>query len=73
MIAGLIFTLGYIVYFKFMHPELNSSSNWLWGISPEGIGTIGMLINISVSIIVSSMTKKTPDEIRDLVDQIRQP
>ena len=73
MIAGLIFTLGYIVYFKFMHPELNSSSNWLWGISPEGIGTIGMLINIFVSIIVSSMTKQTPDEIRDLVDQIRQP
>jgi cation/acetate symporter len=73
MIAGLIFTLGYILYFKFMHPELNSSSNWLWGISPEGIGTIGMLINIFVSIIVSSMTKQTPDEIRDLVDQIRQP
>ena len=73
MIAGLIFTLGYIVYFKFMHPELNSSSNWLWGISPEGIGTIGMMINIFVSIIVSSMTKETPDEIRDLVDQIRQP
>ena len=73
MIAGLIFTLGYIVYFKFMHPELNSSSNWLWGISPEGIGTIGMMINIFVSITVSSMTKETPDEIRDLVDQIRQP
>ena len=73
MIAGLIFTLGYIVYFKFMHPELNSSSNWLRGISPEGIGTIGMMINIFVSMIVSSMTKETPDEIRDLVDQIRQP
>ena len=73
MLAGLLFTLSYIVYFKFMHPELNSSSNWLWGISPEGIGTIGMLINISVSLIVSLVTRKTPDEIRDLVDQIRQP
>ena len=73
MLAGLLFTLAYIVYFKFMHPELNSSSNWLWGISPEGIGTIGMLINISVSLIVSLVTRKTPDEIRDLVDQIRQP
>ena len=73
MLAGLLFTLVYILYFKFMHPELNSSSNWLWGISPEGIGTIGMLINISVSLIVSLVTRKTPDEIRDLVDQIRQP
>ena len=72
MLAGLICTLGYM-YFKFMHPDLNSSSKWLWGISPEGIGTIGMFINILVSIVMTSMTKKTPDEIRNLVDQIRQP
>ena len=43
------------------------------GISPEGIGTIGMFINILVSIVMTSMTKKTPDEIKNLVDQIRQP
>ncbi|MDC0223342.1 cation acetate symporter, partial [Gammaproteobacteria bacterium] len=50
MLTGLIFTLGYIVYFKFLNPEMNTSSNWLMGISPEGIGTIGMLINVFVSI-----------------------
>ena len=73
MLTGLIFTLGYIVYFKFLNPEMNTSSNWLWGISPEGIGTIGMLINVSVSIMVSKFTSKPPSEIDDLIDSIRQP
>ena len=73
MLTGLIFTLGYIVYFKFLNPGMNSSSNWLWGISPEGIGTIGMLLNVFVSIMVSRFTSKTPSEIEDLIDSIRQP
>ena len=73
MLTGLIFTLGYIVYFKFLNPEMNTSSNWLMGISPEGIGTIGMLINVFVSIMVSKFTLKPPSEIDDLIDSIRQP
>ena len=73
MLIGLIFTLGYIVYFKFLNPEMNTSSNWLWGISPEGIGTIGMLTNVFVSIMVSKFTSKPPSEIDDLIDSIRQP
>ena len=73
MLTGLIFTLGYIVYFKFLNPEMNTSSNWLIGISPEGIGTIGMLINVFVSITVSKFTSKPPSEIDDLIDSIRQP
>ena len=73
MLTGLIFTLGYIVYFKFLNPEMNTSSNWLMGISPEGIGTIGMLINVFVSIMVSKFTSKPPSEIDDLIDNIRQP
>ena len=73
MLTGLIFTLGYIVYFKFLNPEMNTSSNWLMGISPEGIGTIGMLINVFVSIMVSKFTSKPPSEIGDLIDSIRQP
>ena len=73
MLIGLIFTLGYIVYFKFLNPEMNTSSNWLMGISPEGIGTIGMLINVFVSIMVSKFTSKPPSEIDDLIDSIRQP
>ena len=45
MVSGLIFTLSYIVFFKFISPELNSPDHWVLGISPEGIGVVGMLIN----------------------------
>lgn len=73
MVIGLLFTLVYIVYFKFLYIELNNSSNWLFGISPEGIGSIGMLLNFTVAIIVSKMTDEPPQEIQDLVDSIRVP
>ncbi|MEM1132508.1 MAG: sodium:solute symporter family protein [Pseudomonadota bacterium] len=74
MISGLVFTFGYIVYFKFVvSPDANVAANWLFGISPEGIGVIGMLINFGVAIIVSKITTSPPIEIRQLVDSIRVP
>jgi len=73
MIAGIGFTAGYIVYFKFVRPDLNSAEHWLMGISPEGIGTIGMLINFVVAHIVSYTTKEPPAEVRELVERIRIP
>ena len=76
MVTGLLFTLGYIVYFKgiFIGPFAeNVSENWLFGISPEGIGGIGMLINFGVAITVSQFTAKPPDEVRALVQRIRVP
>ena len=73
MVSGLIFTLSYIVFFKFVSPELNSPDNWILGISPEGIGVVGMLINFFFAIIISFTTKPPPDEIRNLVNKIRQP
>ncbi|GAA4049898.1 sodium:solute symporter family protein [Parerythrobacter jejuensis] len=73
MISGLVFTFSYIVYFKLMAPDLNVAENWLFGISPEGIGVIGMLINFGIAIAVASVTAKTPLEIRKLVDSIRVP
>ena len=54
MMAGLIFTATYIIYFKFINPALNSDEYWLFGISPEGIGFLGMLLNLSLALIVSS-------------------
>ena len=48
MLAGLVFTASYIIYFKFLFSELDTSSNWLFGISPEGIGFLGMIINLSL-------------------------
>ncbi|WP_296717568.1 sodium:solute symporter family protein [Erythrobacter sp.] len=74
MISGLVFTFGYIFYFKLIAaPEANIAANWLFGISPEGIGVIGMLINFGVAIAVSMVTASPPLEVRKLVDSIRVP
>ena len=73
MVVGIVFTAGYIIYFKFVNPAANTADNWLFGISPEGIGTIGMLLNIAVTYAVSHMTAPPPAEIQDLVDHIRVP
>jgi cation/acetate symporter len=73
MLVGLVFTFTYIAYFKFVAPELNSADQWLWGISPEGIGTIGMLLNFSIAIVVSRLTAEPPQSVQDLVDNIRIP
>ncbi|MEK9755917.1 MAG: sodium:solute symporter family protein [Bacteroidota bacterium] len=73
MIIGILFTTMYIFYFK---PQLGGPGlpeNYLFGISPEGIGTIGMIINFIVSLVVSRFTKPTPDHIKDLVENIRYP
>jgi len=73
MLVGIIFTMSYIYYFKFMHLELNSAENWWFGISPEGIGSLGMILNFVVAIVVSKMTGEPPKEIQDLVESIRIP
>ncbi|MGB7405964.1 MAG: VC_2705 family sodium/solute symporter, partial [Pacificimonas sp.] len=73
MVTGLVFTFVYIAWFKFVAPETNNSGHWLFGISPEGIGTIGMLLNVTVAIGVSTMTRDVPGEVRALVHAIRMP
>lgn len=73
MIAGITFTAGYIVYFKFISPDLNTAEHWLMGISPEGIGTIGMLLNFAIAIPVAFLTKPPSREIAQMVEDIRMP
>ena len=73
MLVGLIFTVTYIVYFKFVSPEFNSAKYWLFGISPEGIGFIGMLLNIISAYGVSRVTSPPPLGVQNLVDDIRIP
>jgi cation/acetate symporter len=73
MIVGIVFTAGYIMYFK---PQLLGwgTEEGLWfGIVPEGIGVIGMFFNLIVSLVVSRMTAAPPAEIQDLVEDIRIP
>ncbi len=68
MLTGLIFTMIYIIGVKFagMQP-------WFFGVSPEGIGTLGMLINFVVTLVVSHLTPPPPPEIQALVEDLRSP
>ena len=73
MLTGLVFTMTYIGWFKLWNPAANVADNWLMGISPEGIGTIGMLLNFAVAVTVATFTRPVPSEVQDLVESIRIP
>ena len=80
MLTGLIFTYGYIEFFKGLFLKwagapwgTNTAEHWFMGISPEGIGVIGMCLNFAVAISVSMMTSPPPERIRHMVEQIRVP
>ncbi|NNM00178.1 MAG: cation acetate symporter [Gammaproteobacteria bacterium] len=73
MVAGLVFTFSYIAYFKFVAPEANNAAHWWFGISPEGIGAIGALVNFAVALAVASFSAPPPDSVRRLVEDIRVP
>jgi len=80
MLTGLIFTYGYIEFFKGLFLKWagapwgqNVAEQWLFGISPEGIGVVGMILNFVVAIAVSYMTAAPPERIQHLVEHIRIP
>ncbi|ENM6578104.1 cation acetate symporter [Vibrio fluvialis] len=73
MVAGIAFTAAYIIYFKFINPAASTPDNWFFGISPEGIGTLGMCLNFVVSIVVNKFTAEVPTEVQDMVESIRYP
>jgi cation/acetate symporter len=68
MLAGIIFTAIYIINNKFL-----GGANWFFGITPEGIGTVGMVLNFIVTGIVTQFTKAPPAEIQELVESVRVP
>ncbi len=83
MVIGLLFTMFYVLKFKlsgiagFTWVEAllgsNKKEDWWWGISPEGIGFIGMLLNFAVSIIISYLTPPVPQDVQEMVENIRIP
>jgi cation/acetate symporter len=73
MIIGILFTASYIIYFK---PQLGGpglQENFWWGISPEGIGTLGMILNFGIALVVSRLTPPPPKEVVELTERIRTP
>ena len=79
MLSGLIFTLVYIFVYKgwFFIPDTNNlpdtEANWVMGISPLSIGSVGAILNFAVAYMVSSVTEEPPQEIQDLVESVRYP
>jgi len=73
MIAGMSLMLIYMLKFKFGWFGGGNSSQWWFGVSPEGFGSIAMLFNFLISITVSKFTKKIPEEVQRLVLEIRKP
>ena len=80
MLTGLLFTYAYIEYFKGLFLKWagapwgdNVAEHWLFGISPEGIGVIGMCLNFIAAITVSYMTAPPPERIQRMVEHIRVP
>jgi cation/acetate symporter len=79
MLVGLVFTVVYIFLYLgwFFIPGTatfaNTPDNWLFGISPLSIGTVGALINFAVAYAVSLSTEAPPQEIQDLVESVRTP
>lgn len=80
MLTGLLFTYGYIEFYKGLFLKWagspwgeNTAEHWLFGISPEGIGVIGMLLNIAVAFTVSYATAPPPPHVQDMVEHIRVP
>ncbi|MEM6629256.1 MAG: sodium:solute symporter family protein, partial [Bacteroidota bacterium] len=73
MVVGILFTAVYIWYFK---PQLGgpgTPEGYWFGIKPEGIGTLGMLINLLIAIVVSRLTAAPPASVTAIVEEIRIP
>ncbi|OWY63735.1 cation acetate symporter [cyanobacterium TDX16] len=68
IIVGLLFTLFYIVGVKFYQMQ-----PWFFGVSPEGIGTVGMIINFVVTLVVSRLTPPPPIAVQEMVEDLRSP
>ena len=73
MVVGFSFTAAYIIYFRFINPSADNAENWLFGISPEGIGTMGTILNLVTAYVVCKFAKEPPEDVQSIVENIRLP
>ena len=73
MVTGLLFTASAIVWFRFLHPELDTVDHWWFGIGPKGIGSVGMVLNFVVSVAVGACFPAPSASTQDMVRAIRVP
>ncbi|MEO1366005.1 MAG: sodium:solute symporter family protein, partial [Acidobacteriota bacterium] len=68
MLVGIGFTAFYIVGNRFF-----GMPAFFFGISAQGIGTVGMVLNLVTTVAVSSFTEPPPEEIQEMVESVRVP
>jgi len=73
MIVGITLMLFYMIKYKLQGFGGGTQDDWWFGISPEGFGTIAMIVNVVVSLVVSRMTPECPKEVQEIVENIRFP
>ena len=82
MITGITFTMGYIIYFQFLggtpeqylFAQVNAAGEITRdGITPEGIGFIGMLLNFGVTLALGRFTSPPPEDVQEMVENIHIP
>ena len=73
MIIGVLLMLFYMTKFKFGWFGGGTKADWWFGISPEGFGSIAMLLNFIVSITIMKFTKEPPKYVQEIVENIRIP
>ena len=75
MVAGIVLMFGYMAVFKlgWFVDEKPPASAWWFGISPEGFGTVAMMVNLVVSMVVSRLTPPPPRDVQEMVEMIRVP
>ncbi len=73
MLVGIIFTASYIIYYTFINPAADNAEGWWLGISPEGIGTLGTILNFFTAFVVCYFTSAPPEEVQAMVEDIRVP
>ena len=73
MVVGILLMLFYMTKFKFDWFGGGTKEDWWFGISPEGFGTVAMIVNFIVSIVISKFTAAPPKEVQEIVENIRIP
>jgi cation/acetate symporter len=73
MAAGVLFTGSYMLFYKALRPDLDAAGRWALGISPEGIGAVGVLVAAAALVGVSLATAAPPKAVQDLVASLRYP
>ncbi|MCW9707835.1 sodium:solute symporter family protein [Fodinibius salsisoli] len=73
MIVGIVLMLFYMIKYKLGGFGGGTEADWWFGISPEGFGTVAMIVNLVVAITISRFTADPPEDVQDLVEEIRYP